>query len=388
MAGLTLTFPVFYCCAIKGRSSLKQHDILNILFVGKYSDECDSKYIAASVGSGYANGKRALSKELVSTLCRSSYDELESRFKMLALQDCESSAENLRLFLTEMKPIGEFDRNRLLDIAQAGDPLKFLVEAFLSAIKSPPAAMTRLNAHQQKCLQSGAFEDLKKTMGTAEPHENQHAEGNYPAHEDQEASHNKGHGEGHSIQQGNDTFSMKSKIVEHFDGQYSEYELRERRLLFPEDMDIVSRYADAFLEDGVPPTGARSPVICLDASALEQFTNELSGFMYGHLVEVLGSLKQLCNTIPKLNTLLRCRSVLILTDISPETGLNDIKELNKVIKSATHYHQLQLNYGVRVSGELERTIFLRMIYADIPQLRRTQQTSRPSQIQMRMKRKP
>ena len=44
MAGLALTFPVFYCCAIKGRSSLNQHDILNILFLGKYSDECDAKY--------------------------------------------------------------------------------------------------------------------------------------------------------------------------------------------------------------------------------------------------------------------------------------------------------------------------------------------------------
>lgn len=130
MAGLALTFPVFYCCAIKGRSSLNQHDILNILFLGKYSDECDAKYIAPSVGSGYVNGKRALSKELISTLCRSSYDELESRFRKLALQDCESSAENLRLFLTEMKPIGEFERNRLLGIAQAGEPVQISDRGF------------------------------------------------------------------------------------------------------------------------------------------------------------------------------------------------------------------------------------------------------------------
>ena len=111
------------------------------------------------MGSGYVNGKRALSKELISTLCRSSYDELESRFRKLALQDCERSAENLRLFLTEMKPMGEFERNRLLGIAQAGDPYKFLIEAFLSSIKSPPGATARLDAHQQQCLQEMCIRD-------------------------------------------------------------------------------------------------------------------------------------------------------------------------------------------------------------------------------------
>ena len=130
------------------------------------------------MGSGYVNGKRALSKELISTLCRSSYDELESRFRKLALQDCESSAENLRLFLTEMKPMGEFERNRLLGIAQAGDPYKFLIEAFLSSIKSPPGATARLDAHQQQCLQAGGFEELKKMIPADEAHETPHDDGN------------------------------------------------------------------------------------------------------------------------------------------------------------------------------------------------------------------
>lgn len=384
MAGLALTFPVFYCCAIKGRSSLNQHDILNILFLGKYSDECDAKYIAPSVGSGYVNGKRALSKELISTLCRSSYDELESRFRKLALQDCESSAENLRLFLTEMKPMGEFERNRLLGIAQAGGPYKFLIEAFLSSIKSPPGATARLDAHQQRCLQAGGFEELKKMIPADEAHETPHDDGTQPEFAEQGTAAHAAPG----ARQDSDTFSLKSRIVEHFDGQYSEFEFRERRLFFPDDLDIVSHYADAFLEGSVPPVGVRNPSICLNASALTQFTDELSRFMCGHLVEALGNLEQLGNMIPRLKTLLYCQSVLILMDISPETSISDIQELNRAIKNVSHYRPLRLHCGARVTGKLISTVFLRMIYADIPLPRRPQQPSRPPQAQARIRRRP
>lgn len=54
--------------------------------------------------------------------------------------------------------------------------------------------------------------------------------------------------------------------------------------------------------------------------------------------------------IPKLKTLLCCRSVLVMQDIRPATSVSDIKELNKAIKNVPHYRPLQLHCGARISG--------------------------------------
>ena len=380
MANLAWSFPVFYCCAIKGRTSLNQHDILNILFVGKYTDECDSKCIAPSIGSGYISGKRPLSKELISTLCRTEYGELENRFRKIALQDYESSAENLRLFLIEIKPLGEVERKRLLDIAQTGEPFRFLVETFLSAIKSPAGIKATLNSRQQQYLQAGAFEQLKND----DVHTN-----NEQGHENDKRTDplqeniSNGNGREHKSY---DSFSMRSMITEHFEGLYSEFELRQRRLLLPDDLEFVTHYADAFTEEGVPPAGARKPVIFLRKELLSQFVEELSRFTQGYLVEALGRLEQLSHTIPRITTLRGCESILILTDISPENNINDIQKLHGAIKNAAQ-RNLRLYYGIRVTARLNSTIFFRMIYADIPLPHRPQRLSSPSKMPVYARRK-
>ena len=102
---LPLNFSVYYFCAIKGRSALKQHDAVNMLFRGKYSNECGPEAIIPSVCSSYTNGKRALSRELVTEMCSCPHEELTRRFSLLGLQDYEGSADNLLRLLYVTKPI-------------------------------------------------------------------------------------------------------------------------------------------------------------------------------------------------------------------------------------------------------------------------------------------
>ena len=328
---LPLNFSVYYFCAIKGRSALKQHDAVNMLFRGKYSNECGPEAIIPSVCSSYTNGKRALSRELVTEMCSCPHEELTRRFSLLGLQDYEGSADSLLRLLSVTKPIGEHEMERLLSIASSADPLSFLIEVFLSAVKCPVQNLLKLTADQQRMLQQGQYEQFFD-----EPPHKLDDVLSYP--------------------------KMRSHITEDFGGLLCEYEFRQHQLNFPDEQNIVVRYVNPFLKGSVPEGGERRPVITIDEKDLQYFMGCLPDARRIFLIEMHGTLMQLNATLSKLSLPHDNTQILLLLDISPELSMTDIQKVQRLLSQICG--KSMIPHGVRVSGKMENTVFLRMFYTD------------------------
>ena len=164
MSAYPLNFPVFYACAVKGRTVRKQLDIVQALLTGKYADECmDGEKIQDSVISGYISGKRKISVQTIHEVSACPHDELVHRFEMIDLHNTDASAQNIERFLAEQRPVGETETQRLLEYAQScASPLDFLAEVLLSALRCPPNDVKPLKDAQQKELSEGIFAASKE----------------------------------------------------------------------------------------------------------------------------------------------------------------------------------------------------------------------------------
>lgn len=360
MFNLPLNFPVYYLCAIKGRSALKQHDIMNILFRGNYSCDCIENVILESTGSGYISGRRKISVNTIVDLCRCDRSELERRFREI-VPDFDDSVVNLKRLLLEIKPIGKTETERLLGIAEISGPCAFLIEVLLTAIKSPIQSFPSLSVEQRAMIQQGHFDlllqrlevsDAKPLGISGQSSPETPLVGNIEAPEGREA-----------VRPEQDGPAMSSLIVSEFEGMPCDFEFRNRRINLPEDIEIVTCYVNAFLA-GIPDAvNQHPPVIKINDADFKVFLDKLSSPGIAYLYEICGSQNEVVHTLQMMPTLRGCKNVVLLMEIDPETDMKYVQSLRQQIASACAVDTVVI-YGVRVSAKLEDAVFIRLLHTD------------------------
>ena len=331
MSDYPLNFPVFYACAVKGRTVRKQLDIVQALLTGKYADDCmDGEKIQDSIISGYISGRRRISVQTIHEISICPHDELVRRFEMIDLHNIDDSAQNIQRFLEEQRPVGETETQRLLDYIQNCDsPLDFLAEVFLTALRCPPNDVSPLKTAQQKNLSKGIFTESKEKTSPAKEdvNTNIHAE-IHPAH------------------------------------IFSSYDLEYRRLQLttPESKTTLQRYMSSLIQNEELAAGNHVPIIEEGGAGLDFFWQQLSESEHGFLFELQGKNKQIYSSLRSIDKLYHCRAALMLIDSNPDVKMPDFYNFKSVLTNQSQADTNIISY-LRVSGRTDgqNTLYLIVI---------------------------
>ena len=287
-----LNFPVFYACAIKGRTGRKQMDVVQALLTGKYAQEClEGEKIQESMISSYISGRRRISVQAIYAVSACSHEELVRRFQMVDLYNSDDSARNVRRFLEELCPVGETETRRLLAYGESCEtPLDFLAEVFLAALRCPPGEVGVLTEDTQRRLHDGVFSEASGEASAPDVR----------------------------------TQRKEALPVDEIENNaIFDYELRQLKLRTPEQREQIRRYMDALIQNGIAGAGGRAPIIREGEEGLEPFWTMLATGTNGVFYEIQGTNAQLRETLRNLSTLNQCRGAVLFMDSNPEIGMPD-----------------------------------------------------------------
>lgn len=160
---IRLNFSVFYYGLINGRTALRQYDIVNILLLGDYSDNCLETQISQSTASNYVYGRKAISKEILSAIFKLPFEDIKARTKKLQLQNIRECVEQFATYMLDSNIIENDECERIFALKQADDPYDFVTEVFLSALRCPDSCKMPITPELKNLLNS---------FGTSSNHSN------------------------------------------------------------------------------------------------------------------------------------------------------------------------------------------------------------------------
>ena len=335
MSNYPFCFPVFYACAIKGCTTRKQLDIVQVLLTGKYADECiEGEKIQESIISGYISGRRKISVPLIYDVNACTHEELVRRFQMINLQNYDRSAEKVRDLLQVTRSIGETETQRLLEYGTScKTPLDFLAETFLTALRCPQGDVVVLSAQEQRCLQMGHFVDSDQKVK-----------------------------EERSPQDETNRNGLRESEPMLFDYSYRELKLKTDT----QKSAIRKRVEMYYLGILHEAEAGHAPIIQKGEEEIEDFWEALSESTEGYYYEIQGSSLQLKNTMERLSTLNKHGGAILLVDSNPEIGSADFHGLMSVIlhrgKESSGFI-----YSLRVCERMDIHMMMHLILIADPQ---------------------
>lgn len=176
MPKMPLSFPVFYHCAVKGKTNLPQYDAVRILLLGNTreaaaaeieiaikSDVLPSRRstidISDADAANYVSGKKSIKKDVFAEVVDLSVEEAEDRLERLGIQDITGITEALKHLIDNLDLKPDI-REQLLSSDHEG---KFTLAAnmFLMSIRYPRKQLVPLS-ESDKNLISFCFVTSKK----------------------------------------------------------------------------------------------------------------------------------------------------------------------------------------------------------------------------------
>lgn len=335
MSNYPFCFPVFYACAIKGCTTRKQLDIVQVLLTGKYADECmEGEKIQESIISGYISGRRKISVPLIYDVNACTHEELVRRFQMINLQNCDRSAEKIRDLLQVTRSIGETETQRLLEYGKScKTPLDFLAETFLTALRCPQGDVVVLSAQEQSCLQMGHFVN-------SDPNEKEES-----AQQDE-----------------TDRSGLQESKSMLFDYSYRELKLKTDT----QKSAIRKRVEMYYLGTLHEAEAGHAPIIQKGEEEIEEFWQALSDATEGYYYEIEGSSLQLKNTLARLPRLNNHMGAILLVDSNPEINSADFYGLMSMILHRGEENS-ELIYSLRVCEHMDIRMMMHLVLIVDPQ---------------------
>lgn len=166
---LPLNFPVFYQCAVKGKTNLHQYDAVSILLLGKLRKDCEEIVIGDSEATGYISGKKRIKNEILTQVTRISYEEAKKRIEDLGIQNHSQVADAVRKLLT----IVDVSADKQQEIIQNQDDLAVIVDTFIIALKFPSKDVFPLGTEEKaritRCYTTESYAEGKKKPGISKP---------------------------------------------------------------------------------------------------------------------------------------------------------------------------------------------------------------------------
>lgn len=336
MSDYPLNFPVFYACAIKGRTVRKQLDIVQALLTGKYADDClDGEKIQDSIISGYISGRRRISVQTLHDVSACSHEELVRRFEMIDLYNTDGSAQNIQRFLEEQRPVGETETLRLLEYAQiCPSPLDFLAEVFLTALRCPPNDVNFLKVAQQKKLAQGIFTDRNEEPASTKMENTETV---------------------------TDETTASVRLFPIYD-----LEFRRLHLVSSEDKATIQKYMESLLQNDETAAGNHAPIIEEGSESLELFWQQLSESKDGFLYEIQGTNREILSSLRRIDRLYHCKAALMLIDSNPDVRMPDFYNFKSVLTRQSQPDANIISY-LRVSGRTDGQSTLDLIVIADPE---------------------
>lgn len=133
---LPLNFPVFYQCAVKGNTNLRQYDAVSILLLGNLRKDSE-EFISDAEATGYISGKKRIKKEILTQVTRISDEEARERINDMGFQNLAWIADAIR----ELLSIVNIPLDLQKKIRDNPDDLATIAEVFVAAIKCPPKSI-------------------------------------------------------------------------------------------------------------------------------------------------------------------------------------------------------------------------------------------------------
>lgn len=176
MPGLPLNFPVFYHCAVKGKTNLTQYNAVSILLLGRTRSETESDIvkmdgsvsnsskrsvleISDADAANYVSGKKGIKKEVFAEVVDITAEEAEKRLEKLGIQDISSITEALKRLIInlDIKP----DICKQLLASHKEGKLTLAANMFLMAVRYPAKKLVPLSKNDKKLI-SLCFASEKK----------------------------------------------------------------------------------------------------------------------------------------------------------------------------------------------------------------------------------
>lgn len=352
MSDYSFSFPVFYACAIKGCTTRKQLDIVQVLLTGKYACDCiEGEKIQESMISGYINGRRKISVQLIYDVSACTHEELVRRFQMINLQNCDKSANRIKSLLESTCPVGETETQRLLEYGlSCSTPLDFLAEAFLAALLCPQGDVTPLSKADQQFLQAGHFISQKEEQS--------------------------------------DEISPKKEVpsalsaegeIALFDYSFSELRIRTEK----QRTTIRDRINMFYMGTSDEMATGHPPIIQNGNDEMELLWETLSSTTDGYYYEIKGTNNRVKNTILRLPTINNFRGAILLVDSNPDIIPSDFNGLRAAVASHGDPN-CRFIYSLRVSDRTDDKILIYLVLIANPE----SMTRRPRTMMDRRKLKP
>lgn len=319
MQTLYLNFPVFYQIVIKGNTSFRQSESVNLLLLGKPHGEGNERELSPSVVSNYVIGRKRLSSYLVTATTSCTNFELERRFRRLGLHNLDASIATLTNLLDKFTNISSSAHSSLLEEAKdLGHPYTFLIHLFRISLTCPACGYHTLT--KTDLIQITALRPSNSENETPSPNA------------DTLPEYCTGPTDQIVLKLGNKSEQAltchEENALDFFKNSIPTIQMKQRLLNLPDDISPTINYLFETGADEVIPAGKH------DLKNLLYSLDEKSTTI---LLEYYGSYHQIlfaCHNVPYLQN---CLYLLILVEENTGTEICDIEKITSALEIQCPY---------------------------------------------------
>lgn len=158
------SFPLFFFCAVKDNTVLKQYIAVNVLFRGlAEGDSFES--ISQSAAANYISGRKNVSGTWIRAVLACAHEEIVRRMQILQLRSYTQAVSRLATYVREFCPFDESDNLKLIAFSEnSSASLDFLADFFVLALKNTSANTRLLTDTEKNVLKAASFDISIKAM--------------------------------------------------------------------------------------------------------------------------------------------------------------------------------------------------------------------------------